>query len=418
MKDRTQFEETVLDNGITIYSRHDDVEFASIRMIVPFGSAHVWDGMPHGTAHFLEHLMYGHSVFYPGYTSYKKLVGLRGGIVNAHTDTFSTVYDLDIPTEHLEDALQGFYSILVSTAFAARDIAREAGIISNERNGKSVWYPGATELGKYKSTEWKRTNPCSLRQRLGEDSDLALMSVESLSTFHRMAYHSPKVYFVVAGNFDLAALICRVSRLRTESQDLPEVFEPVEWVNREYHEVGFPEVQRFMYHLGGVFPNPDPQTARAIHFVGRFLTNTVHGPLYEWVRHEKGSYGANFEFCFNDPRIASHWTITLPLSNYQQVAEVRASVHERIEKALSDGELLMKEVERVISGRVFWYQKLADVLVSLQTSLNVHGRNVSEKETIEQIKRCADPGFMRTVYENFFAPSVTGEFLAKPSSSR
>ncbi len=416
MKDRLKFETTVLDNGITVHAKPADVPFAYVRLYLPVGHVHNTGDILPGTAHFLEHMQCKRSALYPDCDSYDTFVALEGGQFNASTHPAWTEYRLKIPTTVFVPAFQGLISHVLEPIFDERDLEREIGIISSERRRRSRWYPGSDELEHHCLTKWKYDHPLTLRQIFGEDPDLKQMSVERLRRMHQ-AYLDPRAYMLVGGNFDRSLVFQELSRFPTAEHNLSVQIETLRWEHRQYHEEKFPSINRFIYHLGGIVPERDLQILQGNNFLGRLLVNTVHGTLYNWLRRELGwSYNLGFELDGGHPHKQADWELYLPVNSYEQAQQVRKEVHDRIRKAIHDQDLLATELRRRISGQVFWYQTIGQVIDEAHSSLIGDKKLTSELELTNLLKQCQNPSFLENIYERYWSPEVSGEFLAIPDN--
>jgi predicted Zn-dependent peptidase len=414
MKDRLLFETTVLDNGITIYSKPADVPFVYAWLYFPVGHAHNTGLVLPGTAHFLEHIVCNRSRLFPECDSFDQFVKLKGGDFNAATRNGTTNYTLRVRSDMFEPAFKGFVSSAFEPLLEEHDIINEANIIGNERRRKNKWYPGESELEYHRLTKWKHDQAFSLRQIFGEDPDLRAMNVEGLRQFHQN-YFDPRTYLIIGGAYNSELVFKELSRFKTIKQKLPQQVEEVHWVNREYHEDKFSDLNRFMYHLGGIVDSLDPKVLQGIEFLGSLLVNTAHGVLYSWLRRELGwTYNMGFNISYGNPLIKSDWKLWLPVSTYQQSQEVRRELHGRIQKSLQDKNLLETELERRLSGSCFWYQTLQSILNSASDFLDSFGRIITETEWHSDIQRCKDTKFLQEIYETYWSPQISGEFLAIP----
>jgi predicted Zn-dependent peptidase len=414
-KDRLEFETTVLDNGITIYSRREEnVPFVYVWFYVPVGHAHNTGNILLGSAHFLEHICCNSSLMFRERNSYNKFVGLNGGDFNAATYPMITGFDLTIPSNKFIYAFEGLVSHLFFPLINLDGIKNEAQIISSEREKENKWWPGKGQLEHYCMTNWKYDRLFSMRQIYGEDRDLTEMSIENLERLHT-TYLDPRAYIIVGGNFDMEAMCKILSRFETKRHKLPVKFDPIRWEQRDYHEKSFSELNRFIYHLGGIMNESSPQLLIAVNFIGKLLVNTVNGVLFDWLRNDLGwSYNMGFTMRRGHLLCQPDWELWIPLRSNDQVEHVRNEVHNRIIKAISNSKLLAAEVKRILSSMLFWYQTMGDVMSEAHNMLIASQRIINESEVNEYLNRCLDINFLREIYEKFMSPSVTGEFLAFP----
>jgi predicted Zn-dependent peptidase len=256
--------------------------------------------------------------------------------------------------------------------------------------------------------------PCSLRQKLGYDSDVADITLEYLEDIHKH-YFDLKTFALIGGNFDLDSVCKIITSGKVEANNgKPEgKYEKVRWINKNYHEKSFNDVSRFIYYLGGFKHSVDLRTLTCVEFIGKLLTDPVTGILYEWLREEKG-WVYDIGFYYDANKMESFWELDIPLNNLEQVEFVRKEIDNKIVGAIQDKKKVSDGIERYKSASVFNYQTLDSIMYVAASSLFTHGRIVSESESLGLLDSCKDPEFLLYVYENYFSPHVRGEFLAKP----
>jgi predicted Zn-dependent peptidase len=414
IKDRLVFKENRLDNGITVYSYPMNVPFASITLCVPFGDTNNTAKILSGSAHFLEHMILSRSELYPDSKSFIKTVKHKSGNIMAMTGNFNTIFDLEVRADLFCELLKGLVSHVFHPIFRQDDLELERGIVCNERKMVERWFPGSDELENYLSTDWKYNVPCNLKQKLGCDSDIADITLDYLDSLHKR-YSELNSFVFIGGNFDLDS-VCEIitdGNVEAKCEKLEEKYDKARWVNKEYHEKSFDDISRFNLFLGGFRHSVDLRTSFCVNFIGKLLADPVTGILYEWLREEKG-WVYNIGFYFNTNKMESVWELDIPLNNLKQVEFVRKEIDNKIIGVIQDKKKVSEGIERYKSASVFNYQTLDSIIREAAGSLFIHGRIVSETESLELLDSCKDPQFLLYVYENYFSPHVRGEFLAKP----
>jgi|GEM_PF-1045792 len=414
MQDRQKFEKTVLNNGIEIYAHAMDVPFFNLHVIFPVGSAHSHpaNGGEGGVAHFLEHMAFIQSKKYPKRHSFENLIYQYGGDINATTYSYQTDYYLEAPAENFAEAFYGQCDQVFSPIFKEEEIAIQRGIIANERNQRK-YYPARTELGQYLATRWMWNRYYSAEQLFGSNEDLANSIVETFTNFHQN-YFTKDVKVVVGGNFDLKLIVDYFEKLEVKDQTklLVKVEEP-KWVNKNYHEHHFRDIDTPSFWYGNILSDFDLETDWAIGFIGEYLTNYGTGALSRWLRKEKGwTYGLRFMKWYDIDRLV--WKIEFPLNELDHVKDVRENLQLKIKEALADKEAVSKEVDRRLKERLFFYQTLTDRMDAGVEQLTSLGCIPTEAEYIALTEKCRDVDYLNKVYEAQFSESVCGEFLALP----
>lgn len=403
----------LLSNGVRWYHYPAEADFAIMHIMLPVGHVHNTGETPYGTAHFMEHMGANHSKRYPLHSSFGEWVGLQGGYNNAYTDNFNTVYIAEIPVAQADEAWEGLVSQVFEPLFLEEYMALQRTIIISERKRRERWFPGYDELGHYVRSEWQHVVPVSLKEMYGSNADLGNAGPEDLARFHSF-YFDSRAAVLTAGPLDIPRFSEKISSLPVDLRYPPENYEMPYWRRKEYHEVEFRDVNQPTLYIGGLFPGlPELETKVAVEFIGQFLTNSDHGPLYKWLRHEKGwVYGLSFK---TEVEKYLRWRIKVPLQDLEQVDIVRKELWNRIGSALEDAALISREVDRRLGAQTFHFQTLESVISGAEQDLELYGSIVSETEYRALLEKCRDAEYLGRIAREYFSPAVWGEFCALPS---
>lgn len=413
--DRLRFERQQLPNGITVHQQRVDSPFTLVNMHIPVGSVHNTRPYPYGIAHFLEHVCFQRSLRFPTKRAFDEMIGQKGGTTNAITSPFFTDYWISIPNDFSEVALEGLFSLTFEPLLIEQDIQTERGIVGNERSAHR-WYPGTNEVEEYLMTKWQSNKTFSLEQLFGTDDDLARLSSNILQDFHKQ-YFDPRIQVVAVGSASLDPLLVRLSALPLATHTLREHYKVHHWIDRTWREMPFRDVSRYELHMAGIItPPPDIRTCRRIRFILDYLTNQVHGALYEWLREEKGwVYG--IDTFTQRSHNAYQWTMMFPLSEHAQVNVVRGELRGRMETALKDTKAIEREVDRLKRTSCFWYETSESVLEGALNSLADWGRIYTVSELLELIDSCKDPQALFKLYKTYFSEDAIGMICTIPERS-
>lgn len=411
--DRLIFDTTTLPNGITVHLYPYPVPFAECAVIFPFGSGHNTGNILPGTFHFFEHCMFNRSKRFPEHDGFSKHIQLRGGYVNAATSKSHTTYYLDSHVTNMDEDFSDFIDHLYSVTFNSEDIAKERGIIANERKRKEKYYPGTDEVSKYEKTVWAERSYMPIRQIFGLDSDMAQMDEAYLSRMYDL-YRTRDVQVIVGGTFNKEKIITKLSQIETKPvQKLESIFTPLEWKKKDYHEAAFEGARRHVYNFAVVVPDNSFEMMFATWFMGQVLVNHVHGPLYEWMRHELAE---SYDLSFTRNRFENgiYVEISIPLSSPAKLELVRRELRTRIRTALSDKELIAREYKRIDAREDFSLQRISEFVGSAETGLQTWGHIVSEAETRAMSERVATSEYLLNVYDTYFTNEAVGELYTYP----
>lgn len=418
--DPLAFETHTLANGITVYTQKMDVPFFDMTIQIPIGSAHSHTGNAGGApgiAHYLEHMLFNRSKRYPERQSFQKMMQLKGGYWNAATyhGTFTEI-QASAPLELQGVVVEGVLDHVYHPIFTPEDMAIERAIVANERNQRK-YFPASSKLEHYLNTQWMRDSLVSKQQVFGTDEDLAAITPEQLYSF-MAAYAVPGTRVVVGGGHDLGRILPMLEAVQTKISHVVPVFETLGWNHKASHAAAFDDLDTPEYYVGnccaGSLSYDDSIT---LGFMLRMLTNSVHGPLYEWTRLEKGwTYGISYSK-WNSPERWG-WRIELPLNSDQPLEEIRSELAHRIVGALSDADLIKKEAERWEYSEVYSFQTIESRTSTALGYLQTYGKVLGVKESRDIVRANARPERLTQLYETHISPSTWGEVLAIPEMTQ
>ena len=328
-----------------------------------------------------------------------------------------TYFEFGIASQSFPAAFKGMLSQVFEPIFTASDLRNEIAIIGNERSS-SKWYPSDNKYQHHKMMKWKYQDLTGKRQDAGNDHDHASITIPYLKRLHKLYFNSNS-YVVVGGNYDHNFVCAELSKLKMKKHDLVEKFRPHGWKHRKYHRAQFSDLDKCIYHMGGIVDSTNYEENIAIAFIGQLLTNTTHGALYEWLRQKLGwCYSMSFNFNIGSPYYPADWEVSIPLGTLARVKRMRRELHGRIRRSLTDQKLIAKEYTRRMSEMVFDYQTLSSVLDEARDYLFAYGRIVSQEEYITCLNRCKNPSYLLRIYEKYWSSSVIGEFTAMPNNRK
>jgi len=124
-------EATRLANGLRVVTAAiPGVESVALGIFVGAGGRHE-NAAQSGISHFIEHLLFKGTTTRSARAISQAIEG-RGGYLNAYTQEESTCYYAHIAAEHATDALDLLTDMFLHPRFAASDIAKERGVITEE----------------------------------------------------------------------------------------------------------------------------------------------------------------------------------------------------------------------------------------------------------------------------------------------
>jgi zinc protease len=129
---REPVERTVLPNGLTLLVKPDrSAALASVQVWVRTGSIHEGSQLGAGLSHYLEHMLFKGTERRSG-REISATVQANGGYINAYTTFDRTVYYIDLPSEHLEIAVDILADAVLHSTLPEDEAIREKNVILRE----------------------------------------------------------------------------------------------------------------------------------------------------------------------------------------------------------------------------------------------------------------------------------------------
>ena len=413
MTDRLAHEKRVLKNGITVfYLPMPNTGIGHAIISLPFGHANNIGDVPLGGFHFLEHCVLNRSEKFPEIDSFGRFVGMEGGYKNGTTGSFDTYYELEIPSVSFSKGFEGLVSHVYNPTFLQEDIDGEKKVIINERKRREPFYPGNSEKTQYINTRIVEKTPSSLFEVFGDDATLSQMTVEKVKKMHE-AYFTKDAAVFLGGEIDFDFACSLLEAIPTKEIQRPKEYKSLSWIDPTYQEKSFKENSRYEYSLAYLIDEGSFEFFHAQNILWLFLINSFAGPLYKWLRSEKGwVYELNRQgFSIRNRRASG---IAIPLSNYDHVAVVRKELDERIREALSDHTLIQDYVGRTRRARVFSFQTVEACINELHSAYSIYGYPITSSDIDRMLDLEAQPGYLLGIYERLLREGEKGEFVATP----
>jgi len=129
---RENVDRRVLPNGLTVILKQDlSAALASVQVWVKSGSMHEGELLGAGLSHYLEHMLFKGTQRRAG-REISSTVQAHGGYVNAYTTFDRTVYYIDLPSEHVDVAVDLLADAVFHSTLPAEEVEREKNVILRE----------------------------------------------------------------------------------------------------------------------------------------------------------------------------------------------------------------------------------------------------------------------------------------------
>jgi zinc protease len=236
-----------LDNGMTVILLEDrNFPVVSTQMLYRVGARDESYGQT-GIAHFLEHMAFRGSEYFPD-TGLVSSIYAVGGEWHGYTWTDQTTYFATVPKEHLDSLLRIEADRMTRLRISPDDMEAERGAVLAEMHMYEN-YPTSTLLDAVMFASFLghpyRNNT------IGWESDIANLEHEEVVAFYKRHYQPANAVLAVVGDIDGRKVSTRIRDLFEEVQGseptpLPRTVEPLQNGERRVRLYGEADVKRFM----------------------------------------------------------------------------------------------------------------------------------------------------------------------------
>ena len=413
-----EFTEEVLPNGIRVCHFAADFPVSSFEILLPIGSGHagvLGGAIPDGAPHFLEHMQMLRSSLFPDKGALEKIIGLEGGYDNAHTDLDWTSYEMTVPVDAVEGTFPGLVDRVFKPIFHPDDFENQVQIIVNEREHRQKFFPGRTPTGMYYNTEFMDDMPVSLNRIFGSNDTMKSFTSELLSEIQAKAARTEGVTVFSAGSHSLQFLKDVLSTL-PKLQPSESAFQvtPVTWVNKEYREVAFDTVSQPTLEMAWICPKASVKDRLGLAFFFQMLCNSVHGHLYQILRHEKG-WVYDLDWYLNESTYEQVYGFTFPVMDTATIQIIRQEIYGWMEQAIGDQAMVEREIHRRFRKQVTWYETAGGCVETEADIFRTEKRQVSYVEWCDGIESMRDEKYRQNLFQTYLDKKYLGELAFLPS---
>ncbi|MBD3168954.1 MAG: insulinase family protein [candidate division Zixibacteria bacterium] len=289
----TQFNKTILDNGIRVISeRIPSVRSISIGVWVDVGSRDESKEI-NGISHFIEHMVFKGT---PKRSAQQIAASLEslGGSLNAFTSREQTCYFAKILDEHLLNAVEVISDILLNSLFEEKEIAKEKKVVIEEINDVEDT-PSDLIHDIFASTIWE--NNSMGYPILGTVDTVNSFTRDTITSYLEKNYSPNRIIVAASGHLDHSDLLAMVN-----SHFLLDPPASENGSNRLYPEtVGTRRCQQkdiAQVHVTLGFPTiefSDPRRS-ALLILNNILGGGMSSRLFQAVREEAGLVYSIYSF--------------------------------------------------------------------------------------------------------------------------
>jgi zinc protease len=206
---REPVERTVLPNGLTLLVKPDrSAGLVSVQVWIKTGSIHEGAQLGAGLSHFLEHMLFKGTTRRTG-REISATVQANGGYINAYTTFDRTVYYIDLPSEHVEVAVDVLADAVLNSTLPDKEVLREKDVILREI---------AMTQDDPDSRLWEAMFSTAFREHpfrqpvIGHKDVFAAADRGALLSYYRERYVPNNMVVIVAGDVGTAQIHALVER--------------------------------------------------------------------------------------------------------------------------------------------------------------------------------------------------------------
>ena len=197
-----------LNNGLTVITDYiDTVETVSVGMWNKVGARNEQEKV-NGVAHLLEHMAFKGTANRSALDIAKE-VEMVGGAVNAYTSREVTAYYMKVLKEDIGLSIDIISDILQNSAFEAKELDRERGVILQEI-GMYLDTPDDVVFDKWQEVAYP-DQPMG-RSILGKSEIIKSISRDQVEGFMKSFYRPDRMVFSVSGNLQEALVLDLVEK--------------------------------------------------------------------------------------------------------------------------------------------------------------------------------------------------------------
>ena len=201
---------TRLDSGLTVViKRYPVAPIVSVRMIVRAGS--IWEGdyLGAGISHLFEHLLARAATARRSEQQNNAIIERIGASCNANTSFDRTVYQIDVPSQHLVTAIDLEADWVTRPIFPEDEVQRELGVVQRELE---MYEQNPDRQFQYKLFATRYLVHPARFPVIGQKAALASLTRKDILAYHRKMYVPGNVVVSIAGDLDPEATLAIVKQ--------------------------------------------------------------------------------------------------------------------------------------------------------------------------------------------------------------
>ena len=347
----------ILQNGLTVMIREaHGSNVVSCQALVKTGSIFEGDRMGGGLSHYLEHVVSGGTTSTLTEAQISEKLQAIGGASNAYTSYDDTVYFINTPSAHYEEALELLLAYVTDCQFKETEYEREKGVILQE-----------FQLGENNPSQqlWESFMKTAYREHpvrhpvIGEKDVFLKMNRQDLLAHYRRWYTPENMVVAVVGDVnkeEVLRVVLNLAGTLKRTANPPYVLppEPPQLAPRSV-EKALPIARLTKACLGfRTVPLTDPDLY-ALDVLAIILGDGRTSRLYQAVRDNKGLVLSISAWSWTPPFAQGQFSISMDLSheNLTQAVDAVWTELSDVKENVVGEEALKRAKKKVAADYVF-----------------------------------------------------------------
>ncbi len=410
-------ERLLLANGITLIVKADrSAALASVQVWVKTGSQHEGDHLGAGLSHYLEHMLFKGTERRAG-REISATVQAHGGYINAYTTFDRTVYYIDLPSEHVDVALDVLADSVLHSTLPADEAAKEKDVILREI---------AMTRDDPDNRFWEDLFATAFRVHpyrfpiIGHREVFAAVTREDLQAYYKVRYVPENLVVVVVGDVDPAAIRAAVeakfgreTRRRTVPALVPA--EPIQLGRRESHR--FEDVELTRAGLAWQIPGLTDSDAPVLDLLAMVLGHGDSSILWQAIR-EKARLVHTIDAQSWNPGSVGLFCITYTCDADKRVpaaAAIQRALVAACRRGFTAAEL-RKAYRQVVVGEINTRKTMAGQASRLGAAEVVVGDLNHSRRYFEQLSAVKPADLVRAI-RKYLVPELTTSVSLSPAAA-
>ncbi len=336
-----------------------------------------------GISHFIEHMLFKGTEKRTAKEIANEMDAL-GGQMNAYTTKEYTCYHTRTLDENFDMALEIMADMFLNSRFNEQDMEREKDVILEE----IAMYEDTPDELVHDLIQNHVLRGSSLGMPiLGTKESVSGLSIEEMRAYYEKNYHTENTILSVAGKFDVEEMFEKLNKTFGQWKR-KEKYDPYNTKGRYMVSHTSREKDAEQLHLCLSFPgiSRDDPMRYAVSVLNTIFGGSMSSRLFQTIREEQGLTYSIYSYptAFSDVGVFSIYA-GMNMNQLHMVLESIANEIAHIKATPLSQELVNRTKERMISNYIIGAESSMNRMISMGSSLLLHGEILTQEQIIENI---------------------------------